>query len=364
MYKYSTLFRCLLVLPLLSLISVSCKHDNLLVPKPNENIRPAADFIKNNYDFRLFYAALEYTGLVSELNGEGPFTVLAVPDKGFNNLGIMNEAQVRRLDKDSLQHAIRFHILKNRRLYTSDIPTNGVDVRYVTLAGESVYTSAITADKAYFFNGARITRSDIVLANGVLHVMNKMMQYHKGKTVQDYLSETPQYSIFVAGLKKFGLWDELAGKGPFTLFAPTDDVFIAQGLTLETINALNAAAYHRDRLFGAYILYEKHFFVSDESVFGRSGGGNYNGYLRGDSWYLRFGSNFMTTNPGDHFFTPYPELSLWKPNVTPGGLPDRVGMVTQVYEHPKPLSYYDHLCENGIVHQLHGLLALPEDVTK
>ncbi len=364
MYKYLNALRSAVAVALLLLFGASCKHDNLLVPKPNENIRPAADFIRNNYDFRLFYAALDYTGLVSELNGEGPFTILAVPDIGFNNLGIMNEVQLRRLNKDSLQHALRFHILKNRRLYTGDIPTNGVDVRYETLAGESVYTSALTSDKAFFFNGARITRSDIVLANGILHVMNKMLQYHKGKTVQAYLNERPQYSIFVAGLKKFGLWDELAGKGPFTLFAPTDDVFEEKGITIETISAMNEAAYYGNRLFGAYILYEKHFFVSDELVFSQSGGGNYKGFLRNDSWYINFYSNSMRNNPGDNFFTPYPELSLWKPSVRPGGLPDRIGMVTQVYDQPRPLSYYDHLCDNGIVHQLHGLLALPEDVTK
>lgn len=45
----------LLMLAMLCFAAVlsSCKHENLTIPEPNANIRPAADFIKNNYDFRL-----------------------------------------------------------------------------------------------------------------------------------------------------------------------------------------------------------------------------------------------------------------------------------------------------------------------
>ena len=209
MLKQLINIRSSLGLVMIILLAGSCKHDDLLIPKPNENIRPAADFIKNNYDFRLLYAALDYTGMVKELNGEGPFTILAVPDRGFNMLGIQTEEQVRKLNKDSLRHALQYHVLKKRRLQVGDIPTNAVDVRFETLAGESIYASAITRGNDYYLDGARINRTDIVLSNGVLHVLNKMMQYHKGKTVQDYLAANPKYSIFVSGLKKFGLWDEL-----------------------------------------------------------------------------------------------------------------------------------------------------------
>jgi uncharacterized surface protein with fasciclin (FAS1) repeats len=350
---------------LITLLAVSCKHDDLLVPKPNENIRPAADFIRNNYDFRLLYAALDYTGLVNELNGDGPFTILAVPDQGFNALGILTEAQVRNLNKDSLRHALLYHVLKKRRLKTTDIPTNGIDIRFETMAGESVYSSAITRDNSYYFDGARIVRNDIVLANGVLHVLNKMMQYQKGKTVKDFLAAQPQYSLFVAALKKTGKWDELSQRGPFTIFAPSNEAFTKQGLTLEAINELNPVIYNLDRLIGCYILYGKHFFVSDQAIFKAIGAEYvYKNELRNDDWFIQFGTNLMKNNPGDVFFTPFPELSLWKPNPDIPQLPDRIGIVEQNYSKPRPLSGYDKLCENGIVHDLHGLVALPADVIK
>lgn len=341
----------------------SCEHDNLEVPKPNENIRPAADFIRNNYDFRLFYAALEYTGLVNELNAPGPITVLAVPDNGWNAIGVNTEQQVRSLNKDSLRHALQYHVLKNRRWITTDFATNGVDVRLETLAGESVYVSAVNSNNDYFFGGARISRKDITLANGVMQVMNKFMQYHKGKTVQDYLAATPEFSLFVTGLKKFGIWDELTDKGPFTIFAPDNDAFAAKGITAETINSLHVDLYHAQRLFGAYIIYQSHFFVSDQYVFKSLGAEySYPYTLRNDNWYVNFGTNLQRTNPSDIFFTPYPELTFFRP--VPGSLPVVIGMVTQSSYMPKPLVWYDHLCENGIVHRLHGLLSLPADASK
>lgn len=362
MYKYFKSLK-ICVVAVLALLATSCDHDNLLVPKPNENMRPAADFIRNNYDFHLFYAALEYTGLVTELNGKGPFTVLAVPDNGFNSLGITTEDQVRNLNKDSLRHALQYHVLKNRKLLTADVPTNAVDVRYETLAGESIYASSLLIGKDYFFNGARAGRTDITLANGVMHVLNKFMQYHKGLKVKDHLAADTSYSIFVSGLKKFGLWDELEDKGPFTIFAPDNNAFTSKGINAETINNLDTNGYYGTRLFGAYIMYQNHFFVSDQYVFkGMGGEYTYQSTLRNDSWYVGFGTDLQRANNSDVFFTPYPALSLWKP--VRGSLPVLIASVAQASNALKPLVYYDHLCENGIVHRLHDLLALPADAAK
>lgn len=362
MYKY---FKSLKMgVAALAVLLASCKHDNLLVPKPNENIRPAADFIRNNYDFRLFYTALEYTDLVGELNAPGPITVLAVPDNGWNALGVSTDAQVRNLNKDSLRHALLYHIIKNRRWITTDFATNGVDVRLETMAGESVYISSVTRSKDYFFDGARITRPDITLANGVLQVMNKFMQYHKDQSVQSYLANNPQFSLFVSGLKKFGLWDQLSTQGPFTIFAPDNDAFAAKGITAETINSLDVNLYNAGRLFGCYILNQSHFFVSDQYVFKSLGAEYaYPSTLPNDTWYIQFGTSLQWANPSDRFNTAYPELSLWKPDFV-SGLPTRIGEVTQSGSQLKPLVWYDHLCENGIVHRLHGLVSVPADAVK
>ncbi|WP_021191567.1 fasciclin domain-containing protein [Sphingobacterium sp. IITKGP-BTPF85] len=128
------------VLFMLSFFLFSCEHPDLTVVVPNENLRPASDFIKNNYEMTLFSAALEKVGLASTLNEKGPYTVLVPTDAAFNELGIFRPSDFDKMNLDSLKKVIQYHILP-RRMLLRDIPSNGVDVRYATLAGSELYAS-------------------------------------------------------------------------------------------------------------------------------------------------------------------------------------------------------------------------------
>lgn len=366
-YKKGKMFHRVLLVTLSFLYS--CKHDDLLIPRPNENLRPAGEFIKNNYDFQLFYAALEYTDLVNTLNEPGPFTILALNDRSFNGMGIHTKEDILRLNKDSLREAMQYHVVKDRRLTTGNIPTNAVDVRYETLSSDSLYASAITVDKRFYFNGSMIIRPNIDLANGVLHVLDKMIQYHKGKTVQDFLAAQPQYSIFVAGLKKFGLWDELAQPGGFTVFPPENNAFINRGITLQTIGDMTPENYNGNRFLGQYIIHNNSFFISDQYLFYRVAGEyTYAPTINNDDWYVNINTaNGYRANPGDIHFTQYPTYSLWKPPVGSASVGTRIGNEISPMGQTNvlaPIESYDRLLENGVVHHLKGITALPIDVLK
>lgn len=260
----------LFYLPVLVLLVLnSCKHDNLEIVKENENIRAGADFVKNNYQLTLFSAAIEKAGMTEVLNGKGPFTLLAPTDAAFNAIGILRPSDFDKMNPDSLKLLVKSHVL-DQRILQQDIPVNGVDVRYRTLAGTQVYCTLASYAGGdvtkpvndLFYNGSTVTRKDVQLTNGCLQLLNKVMKYTPG-TVQDWLSSHSNYSIFVSGLKKFGLWDKLAGAGPYTVIAPTNAAFATAKITAANIEALVPAQYYGDRLFGAYILNGKHFFISD-----------------------------------------------------------------------------------------------------
>ncbi|MBN9382411.1 MAG: fasciclin domain-containing protein [Chitinophagaceae bacterium] len=346
-----------LLLPVVisSALFTSCKHEDLAVSKPNENVRTAGDFIKNNYDFSLFYAALDYTGLIRQLNEKGPFTVLAPANKAFMELGIQTAADVQRLNRDSLKQAMAFHIL-TRRLMQADVPVNGVDIEYETLAGIPLYAtfacyapgnSAYSYDKLYF-SGSFAYRKDVQLANGVLHALVKVMKQYPGKTVRQWLADRPDYSIFVSGLKKFGLWDELAGDGPFTIFAPDNKAFTDAGISQAVVDDLETDKYIGQRLFGAYILYKKRYFLADKILFNIvNGEASYLTTIRNDQavfgWY---------DYQGDY------NLSLTSGRIQPIIYYGSVDV-------PGALGYrLDHLCSNGIVHDTPGLLIKPEQALK
>ncbi|MEO6818166.1 MAG: fasciclin domain-containing protein [Ginsengibacter sp.] len=61
-------------------------------------------------------------------------------------------------------------------------------------------------------------------------------------TITSIVSSSPDFTILKAAVVKAGLAATLDGAGPFTVFAPTNDAFIASGITMASINDLSADA--------------------------------------------------------------------------------------------------------------------------
>jgi uncharacterized surface protein with fasciclin (FAS1) repeats len=53
----------------------------------------------------------------------------------------------------------------------------------------------------------------------------KNVHSHPTKNIVETATEAGTFTTLAAGLKAAGLLDTLAGKGPFTVFAPSDDAF-------------------------------------------------------------------------------------------------------------------------------------------
>lgn len=345
-------------LPVLLLLFFSaCKNDDLELVKENENIRAGADFIKNNYQLSLFSAAIEKAGMYEQLNAAGTFTFLAPSDAAFNAEGIFRASDFDQMSRESLKLLVQRHVL-TQRVLLQDIPVNGIDVRYATLAGTQVYASLASnfrgdvsqsVNKLYY-NGALVTRKDVQLTNGTLQLLNKVMKYNPG-TVQDWLNSQPQYSIFVSGLKKFGLWDKLATAGPYTVFAPTNAAFTTAGITAAGIEALLPAAYDGNRLFGGYILNGKHFFISDVDIFSYFGSeGAYLKELENDTWCTQL--SVTRNNDKSIRYT----LRLKKA---------RTGFsYTSSNGGNAAMATVDYLTDNGLVHSSTGVIARLTDARK
>lgn len=353
--SFQKIFYLLSVMLVLALNA--CKHDDLQIDKPNDNFRPGYDFVKNNYDLSLFAAAIEKSGIAQQLNGTGPFTILAPSNAAFNVFGITRASDFDKMNPDTLKFLVQRHILTGRIL-TQDIPLNTADVRYRTLAGTELYTS--TTDKegngtTVFFNGSHVGRKDVTIANGALHVLDRVMKSTANTTVQSWLAKRPEYSILVSGLKKFGYWDQLTGEGPYTILAPKNAVFEAAGLTADVINGLNADKYVGARLFGCYVMPKKHFFISDIVVFALINGDAFYYYtIPNDTYVMTITAGRLFLVPGDYSIGynievrtnknyPYDVLAS-----VPGG--DQKGL--------------DNLVDNGLVQDLQGIMVLPEQALK
>jgi uncharacterized surface protein with fasciclin (FAS1) repeats len=80
-------------------------------------------------------------------------------------------------------------------------------------------------------NRAKITRANVPAGNGILHVIDRVLLPPTEPTMVNNLLDVLQldgrFSVLLRALEVTGLDDALAAPGPFTLFAPTDEAFVA-----------------------------------------------------------------------------------------------------------------------------------------
>ncbi len=171
--------------------------------------------------------ALNNTGLRSTLLQPGNFTVFAPTDAAFDalatELGTTRTALLA--DRALLTSVLQYHVLASR------VPQAAVPLgRAITpLAGgvfkvESVSGALVVTDGRN--RTSRITQTDIAAANGVIHVVDRVLLPPNRNLVQTAQS-LPQFSILVEAVVAAGLADALSAPGPLTVFAPTNEAFAA-----------------------------------------------------------------------------------------------------------------------------------------
>ena len=116
--------------------------------------------------FNTLAAALTAAGLVDTLKGKGPFTVFAPTDEAFAKIP---KAQLDALlaDKAKLTEVLTYHVVAGK-VMAGDVKAGKVK----TLQGSELNigtTGGVTVD------AARVTATDIVADNGVIHVIDSVV---------------------------------------------------------------------------------------------------------------------------------------------------------------------------------------------
>jgi uncharacterized surface protein with fasciclin (FAS1) repeats len=81
------------------------------------------------------------------------------------------------------------------------------------------------------------------------------------KTIADVVAGSKDHTILLTALREAGLVDTLNGKGPFTVFAPTDAAF--KKLGEEKIKAVVADKELLKKILLAHVVVEKAVFAKD-----------------------------------------------------------------------------------------------------
>jgi uncharacterized surface protein with fasciclin (FAS1) repeats len=190
--------------------------------------------VANGFD--TLAAALTEAGLVSALEGEGPFTVFAPSEDAFANLLTALEITAEDLLADpELANILLFHVIEGE-FYAEDV-VEAAPIILETLSG--IYVTITVEEGNVFINGAQVILADVPATNGVIHVIEEVIL--PPENVVDTAVDNGAFTTLVAALQETELDTVLAGEGPFTVFAPTDTAFAALltelGLTAEELLA-------------------------------------------------------------------------------------------------------------------------------
>ncbi|MBK6930635.1 MAG: fasciclin domain-containing protein [Saprospirales bacterium] len=215
----------------------SCKDDD-------DNPQSIVELAQGNANLSILVEALQRADLLTTLNADGPFTVLAPTNAAFTalltSLGVssLNDIPVAQLRAILLNHVL-----------AGDVRSGSLATGYVSTLAQGPDNSPISlfADVAsgIRFNGsASVTTADLAATNGVVHIIDKVLTL---PNVVNHALNNPNFSTLVAALTRPDLGVDyvsiLSGNGPFTVFAPTNAAFTAllQELGVSDLNAIPAA---------------------------------------------------------------------------------------------------------------------------
>jgi uncharacterized surface protein with fasciclin (FAS1) repeats len=168
--------------------------------------------------FGILMSALEKTQLTSTV-AKNRLTVFAPSDEAFENLfALLGVKGIQDLTAEQLTPILLYHVLDGP-VFSTQLKNGFVP----TLNGAAVQVSL---DNGVMINDASVIRADLKALNGALHVIDKVL-LPPTKNIVEIAQGNPNFSILVSAVVKAGLAETLASGGPFTVFAPTNDAFVA-----------------------------------------------------------------------------------------------------------------------------------------
>jgi uncharacterized surface protein with fasciclin (FAS1) repeats len=117
-------------------------------------------------NFKTLATALQAAGLVDTLKGKGPFTVFAPTDEAFAKVP-KDQLDALLKDKAALTKVLTYHVVPGK-VMAKDVKAGKV---------KTVQGSELTVATAggVMVDGAKVTATDIVADNGVIHVIDSVV---------------------------------------------------------------------------------------------------------------------------------------------------------------------------------------------
>ncbi|MDG1572559.1 fasciclin domain-containing protein [Robiginitalea sp. M366] len=211
----------------LLLVLGACSDDegDTTMPELTPNI---AELAVSSGDLTNLVAALTEAGLVSTLEGEGPFTVFAPTNDAFAAFLSENGfTSVQDVPDELLTQVLLNHVVAGE-FRAADLSTGYVSSASTAGPGGANLSLFVNTQAGVEINGVSgVVTADLEASNGVVHIVDAVIGL---PNIVDHAVANDAFSTLVSALTAGGnttYTDLLSGDGPFTVFAPVNDAFAA-----------------------------------------------------------------------------------------------------------------------------------------
>jgi len=129
---------------------------------------------------------------------------------------------------------LRYHVIAGQATKSTDWKV-GEDTTLTTEEPfKQVTISKLEDDKVLvksWRGGAIVKTADVIASNGVVHIVDSVLNVPND--IVDEAKAKNELSTFFAAVTKAGLANALKAKGPYTVFAPTDQAFTDAGVDID-----------------------------------------------------------------------------------------------------------------------------------
>jgi uncharacterized surface protein with fasciclin (FAS1) repeats len=133
--------------------------------------KPAKDIVDTAVgagQFKTLVTAVKAADLVETLKGKGPFTVFAPTDEAFAKIP-KDKLEALLKDKKALTAVLTYHVVPGKVMAADVVKLDSAK----TVQGKSI--NIVTKDEKVTIDGANVLKTDIVCANGVIHVIDAVI---------------------------------------------------------------------------------------------------------------------------------------------------------------------------------------------
>jgi len=160
--------RVLVVTGALSLLAVLSGVALSANPAEEKNQKDIVDTAIEAGSFKTLVAALKQADLVKVLKGKGPFTVFAPTDEAFGKVE-KDKLEALLKDKKALTGVLTYHVVPDQVLARDVVKLDSAK----TVSGQPLKITA--RDGKVHINDAQVIKTDIICANGVIHVIDAVL---------------------------------------------------------------------------------------------------------------------------------------------------------------------------------------------